>query len=382
MFNDFVVRRTLLGLCSEALGGAHCELNEFDRWADLVQLASSEGVLSALYEALRGRLDQSHPAVGLARDKMLGQALGALQLAPRCGEVVSLLNDSGIRVLAYKGLVLSSQMYGGICVRPGGDFDILVDPADALDAYSLLEANGFVSGLKRSQGQIKALIRYGEGCSLSSVSVGLTVDLHWTLFDRWIDLPLSFDFLWGRREELSWIGGATMSTLGRDDTALLLCLHGCQHGFERLKWLVDLSKARSSASRVDWKRVSQLAGHRAPMVELALLSVEKSLQLRSPVPASSGVKRLARSWLDVSEGKAVLLDSDIERNLSAGLTLRSGLSRLSGLCRAFLRPSLEDIHRISFPERFLGAYRVIRVLQLCRKFFRRSLAKVVGSGKV
>lgn len=356
-------------------------------WGEALSHALAEGVVSTFYQALSDPSFQGDPSVLVrAREALLGQSLAAMQLAPRFVEVVALLNSEGIRVLAYKGLAVAQQMYGTLVARPTGDIDILVDPRDAWLATKALRAAGYIpTPIHWSDSQQRAHIKYGEGRAFHHLGTKTDVDLHWTAFDRWIDLPLQFDDLWERREELVWPGGV-LPTLGRNDSALMLCLHGCQHGFERLKWAVDVAKAMAPDSGVNWDIVARTAGHRAPMVEYALRYVSHLFGAVPPGRARfARVVPMAQSAADryvanLSPGPGGVLDPVIARNVDPRLSAR-GLSALYHYLRAWLRPTNEDVDTLDLPFLLHRFYCVLRVWRLGQKCWLRRVWRS-GSGSV
>src|SRR5439155_17159323 len=85
-------------------------------------------------------------------------------------------------------------------------------------------------------------------------------------------LPCDFAALWREREEVS-LGGTVFATLPRRHLALYLCAHGAGHGWERLRWLVDLALALEEPGSVDAAlQTAGEAGLEAAMLHAVMLA--------------------------------------------------------------------------------------------------------------
>jgi hypothetical protein len=332
-----------------------------------------------VYQNLTEALGSHHDFLAPLRESFLGHSLRAFQTAPEFVDLADALAHAGVRALALKGLALSQQLYGNLVSRPVGDLDLLIPTDQAWNAAQVLESRGYVqsSPARLSDSQEKALIRYLDGRQFFRPRTGVDADLNWRTLDRWVDVRLPFEQLWERRELLDFPTGS-LATLSREDTALILCLHGCQHGFERIKWVVDVAQAAELEPKVRWTEVRDRAGHRKPMVDYALLVAHELLGSRlpdecDPVPAVAALAQRTAAHLyarDVPPGEAGMLDRAILTNLQPCLSTRGILGLLSNL-RTFSYPSKEDITSVSFPVPLHGLYYVVRLLHLAKKLMRR-----------
>lgn len=206
-------------------------------WGALVRLAERHRVIPALAAALAGSAN-ALPEPLAARLSALAQqaAFEELALAATVREIVVLLEQRGIGCIVLKGVPLSLMLHGRLGMRTSRDIDILVVPRDATAALDMLETMGFYR--RGGEGALPALMRRRKDVELLHDGRRQIVELHWRLFDNACLLPLPADMAPGR---VAMPSGAQCAVLPERLNLLYLANHGAQHGWSRLKWLVDLA---------------------------------------------------------------------------------------------------------------------------------------------
>ena len=81
----------------------------------------------------------------------------------------------------------------------------------------------------------------------------ICIELHW---QHDYQTEQSFDALWERREERPFMGGKT-AVMGADDRYPALFIHAAEHGFMRLRWLLDLYELQKKPG-FSWERIFEL----------------------------------------------------------------------------------------------------------------------------
>src|SRR5438105_2904860 len=104
----------------------------------------------------------------------------SLALSGALIRVLALLNDAGIRALAFKGPVLSQIVYGNPAQRPIGDLDLLMAPEEVWSAADALRAAGFRARHDYTPRQRAAYLRSEDEYNLARED-GAMVELHWEL---------------------------------------------------------------------------------------------------------------------------------------------------------------------------------------------------------
>jgi hypothetical protein len=193
--------------------------------------------------------------------------------------------DAGIRMLAFKGVTLSAQLYGDAFPRGARDIDLLVDPDRYDQAGAVLAAAGYRPLPTQSPRQSAAYRRAIKDVAYVHKVTGGVIELHDRLTDNPNLLPLDFATLWSERAEVR-VGDAAVPTIARHRLPLYLTVHGAIHGWMRLQWLADLAAALCDPGAVDQTlAAADDAGLGAAM--------------RHPLI-------LAHDWLGLTVGEAVL----------------------------------------------------------------------------
>jgi hypothetical protein len=168
--------RVVMPLPFSGASGIKAKRNKSDKigWAEsriLLSLAAGPGADSAIRDSLVDSLDWSRlialsiregtqPVVGcrlrrLGAGRIPRELLEAMEpleritafrqqyLERRLTDAVDILTGAGIPVLLLKGAGLACTVYKSFAERPMGDIDVLVRPADALQAASLLGREGW-----------------------------------------------------------------------------------------------------------------------------------------------------------------------------------------------------------------------------------------------
>lgn len=214
---------------------------------------------------------------------MLG--LGALLL-----EVMAALDTRGIRALALKGPALSVLLHGDPYLRPCGDIDLLVDPDQAAAAAGVLEERGFAPLLATPIGSLLATNK-----DAPYRRKGLLVELHWRLFDNPHLLDWPFEALWGERA-LVRLGQGTIPTLSMRHYGVYLTLHGVRHGWQRLRWLVDVALLLADPARGREIFMQAAADRMEPALAHAAILSRDMLGLSLPAPCDGWrVRALGRA---------------------------------------------------------------------------------------
>lgn len=209
-------------------------------WTQVIAAAREHRVLPLLPQLLSvPGLSLPAPVRQEILDHASRQAMVCLKLAAEVVKLSQRLNSAGIRVLFFKGIALSQQLYGDIARRSPGDIDALVAPEQFSAAISLLLKLGYV---------LDGIALPADSPSLTRIPVrdlglhhpsGIRLELHQRLTRDESLLPFSFGALWAERRTVKGLPG-TVQTLGPLHLVLYLLVHGAEHGWTRLRWLADI----------------------------------------------------------------------------------------------------------------------------------------------
>lgn len=279
----------------------------------LIFLAETNRALPQLSEYLPSS-DRLKTAITRYQRKSLANTALLLKLQ-------RLFDSNRLPCLAFKGPVLSTQIYGDPTYRMSSDLDLLFPREHIETAYRHMRSLGFEhhSSLP-SNASVSDLLKHKKDICLWNRETYLAVELHIELTD-FPKIPNSdFATLWDCRKPIS-IGGQTLQTLSDDINLIYLCAHGHHHGWERLNWLLDFALFYSSRFSHDFDRVESLAKSHdlCEEFEIALRLSHSFLKLPLPTQLSSRLEKKFKSL----EDRVKELQSDLVHESGPSLVEKS-----------------------------------------------------------
>ena len=224
-------------------------------WEALLAAANEHGLLPAFCRNLEAFVGEALPSPWRQRirEEFIRNSCRNLAVTAELFCVLEAFERDGIRATPYKGPVLATQAYGDVALRQFSDLDIMVPQRQIAAAHDILVALGYralvaglVTGSKTVQGR-----RQTPGQYAYRNESGTMVELHTERTLRYFPRRLDVEELCIRREMVS-VGGRRVLTFSREDTLLLLSVHGSKHFWERLGWIADIAALANAAPRLDW----------------------------------------------------------------------------------------------------------------------------------
>ncbi|MCI0650484.1 MAG: nucleotidyltransferase family protein [Planctomycetes bacterium] len=317
------------------------------------------------------------------------ECIHSLRLTRELLEVVALLEQNSIPVLAYKGPVLAAALYGAAAARHSWDLDVLVRRADLERARGLLHERGYVPEPQPPSQAERDLLALDCECNLDHPRLGVHLELHWDLFDEENRRGLDAEFLWKNATRVEF-AGSTVLAPSPAAMFIVACAHGGEkHRWGRLKWVLDIARFPAAYPALDWPAALALAesvGRRQAVLEgiyLAthLLGAEFPPALAAAAERDEWVAanaahtrgRLFRDDADFpgfGEWRAYLHAARAEAEADAGKNagLREKLRTLALYLRTVFTPDWADRRRHRVPRR-LGFLRyLLRARELAHTY--------------
>ena len=168
---------------------------------------------------------------------------------------VEILRSEGIEVLVLKGAYLAEMLYEDVALRPFGDIDLFVNPADAQRAFELLISKGYRS---EDQDMMDRFFRKEVGyeqlpCLLYK---GVSVDLHIRLHRPFESYKWSGEQMWENAKSVT-ISGIPMNVPDCPDMMIHTCINLDKHyrngqiQFTAFYDIVNLLE--KNKGQMDWK---------------------------------------------------------------------------------------------------------------------------------
>ena len=172
------------------------------------------------------------------------QALAAINAA---------FSDAGIRMISMKGPMLAMELYGDPSLRTSRDLDLMVAQEDLDRAGEILTGMGYeleFHNYSSTPLRLKFYCMVDQEKHRVYNKGDICIELHWKSdYQR----EQSFAELWERREERQLMG-RPVALMGADDRYPALIIHAAEHGFMRLRWLLDLYELQKKPG-FSWERV-------------------------------------------------------------------------------------------------------------------------------
>lgn len=332
----------------------------------------------------------SSPLAASPTGKLLHDAYRHLRLAARVHEleikrVVSLFRAEGIEPVLVKGWAIA-RLYPDSALRPYGDIDLCVEPAQFLKAERILERLAKVGGhvVDLHDGFTKLTGPHAwHGRPARGSAHGQDARATWDeLFER---------------SQLVDLGEVKVRVLSEEDHLRVLCLHLLRSGAWRPLWLCDVALALElRAPEFDWDICLGQDLRQADWIACTIGLAHQLLGVNiEDTPVAARAKRLPR-WL----APAVLRQWDRCRNShAAGMALPTLLSAIDEPKKIFselyarwdnpvrstvaLRGRFNDWPRLPYQltELITNGFEVPRQLSMMiRERWLRSLPEAAGTG--
>lgn len=229
-----------------------------------------------------------------------GNARRALARTAELARLEQQLAGQGIPVVCVKGPLLARALHGDVGARHAGDLDLLIDEAHAGRADQWLRAAGFrrmQPNFELTPLQHRKYTEVRHEFGYLSADGSLRLEIMWRLVNQ-------EHFHRGVRGETpaqTALAGRMLAVLPAETAALHLLLHGADHGWFRLFWLLDIALLMQRGA-LDWPRV--LARAEAAKLERVfwqgILLAQELLAVPLPagLPAPPGTPVIARLVTD------------------------------------------------------------------------------------
>ncbi len=212
-------------------------------------------------------------------------------------KILAGLAQAGIPVIVLKGGALAAILYEEIGLRPMGDLDLLIRPADLDAALAVARAQGYTLAEAEITPRLNRQISHNEYL-LGGPENRIGLELHWNLIaGNADDRAVPTDWFWGQTQSALISGdfaAGKMEIPHLSPTAHLLYIaahlvlrHGGQE--ERLIWFYDVDRL-VRAGQVDWETLARQSSRLGwgPLTRYVL--EETALYLNTPLPPGIAVK--------------------------------------------------------------------------------------------
>jgi hypothetical protein len=340
-------------------------------WTRVVRLADAHEVVPLVCRSLqRTGFDGVPPAArdALEASRRSTAARNAL-LARELAGVLRLLARAGVPAIPMKGVALAETLYGDAGLRVSSDMDVLVPRGHARKALCLLRDAGYASEFAERFFEA-LLLRTDIEYTLrrSQHRFEYVLDVHWGIGWSPRDDRRAAEALWtDSRRVTRW--GVETYAMTPEWEVLTLAVHAARHGWQPLKWLVDVHDYCMRRS-LDWQTVRDIAERFGwlPALRRTLGVCQQLLGTPTPpgitaLPPEPSVPALAASADGMEPGP--LLPLRLMGHVA---------ERARYLLRLLLVPTLAERRLLRLPSALGLLYYPLRPVRLAGKWGWRALA--------
>jgi hypothetical protein len=352
---------------------------DFD-WGFFLDAADRHKVTGLAYSAFSsGRSDPPPPSV-LARLKRAAAEKAAAKalLLSEWRALDAALAREGFRALVIKGPALALQLFGDAFAREYRDIDLLVE-SEAREAVSrVFEGLGYAAKdvtTAASSRQSDYLQKRSRHVAYVKRGSPAFFEVHFSKEGGIGLAPIPTSAAFARAEALSGPGLRIMS-LGKSDHVLLALLHGAEHAWCQLQWVLDAMAAigdlPDAAEVPDWDGIDASLAIDSFALMARSLFAEGSIgpRLSEAIPGRRAIalSRFALTSLASAGARLVAFSSDMFRYRLAYLSgLRRGTRAKARFLIDLVLPSETDASALGGRNIPLGLLFLLRPLLAARR---------------
>ena len=254
----------------------------------VARLALAHGLGPLLYGRLRGQDILPPATMAELRRAYYDNAGRSARLWHALETALRALAQAGIPTLLLKGAALVQTVYENPALRPMGDLDLLVRPADAGRALAALAGLGYRP--QQHEPAPGSTRTYENEIMLGREGAPAPLELHWGLFDSpHYQSQLPMEWFWQTARPVH-IGDTGAQALGPEAQILHLCGHLLLHhgGDARLLWLHDIAEVVARyRGEINWSMLLERARACDLLMPLQKVLPRVACDWQAPIPAAT-----------------------------------------------------------------------------------------------
>ncbi|HSE25374.1 MAG TPA: nucleotidyltransferase family protein [Pyrinomonadaceae bacterium] len=381
--NDLLLcigRRALSPAISQRISGL---LNKPLDWSYLLQTAEHHGLAPLLHKHLSSLPETANQSYSRTiEDDAFRNTQEALYLTGQLVRLNRRFRSEEIRVLAFKGPLLSDLLYGDVSLRRAGDLDLLIERRNYKKTKIVLESMGYRMTPELTVKQEASHL--ASHCEIQFVrDQGFSViDLHWELTPKSFTVRMSADDIFRNSQSIEF-SGELFETFGNEDLALYLCMHAAKHLWTRFEWICAIAELLGKKDFIDMdklvRKARQVRGER--MLALGLRLVDRFYEGTVPKSAFDSLdqnglmQKMANELATDIFRLRVTNPGSIETGLYNFRIMDQRSDAIRSLLRAIFQPTLADWESLTLPSVLHSVYYVYRPLRLMKLYASAILAK-------
>ena len=232
-------------------------------WDEVLRIAREHGVVASVHAALSPHESKiPEPAWSSLKQQYHVSVGRSVFVVAQFLKVVKALDEAEVKVLPYKGPVLSKQLFDQPGVRESKDIDLILHRRDVAKAKAVLMGLGYQQDVEMSAREERFLLESRKESSYdfklpyaSGRGKRLKVELHWRVP---LTSSVPSDWYWNSLMPYTFEGVA-LQVFTLETQLIVLLAHGFRHYWESLKWLSDIDLLVRKYRDLDWDQFERQA---------------------------------------------------------------------------------------------------------------------------
>jgi hypothetical protein len=234
-------------------------ISEIKNWDDFMSLSYSHGVFPLVYKVLKKYENKIPLDVFIfMKQTYMDLVKTNMLMTSELIKVSNLLEENGIRSIAFKGPTLSQMAYGDVISRQYVDLDLLVDEDELDEVAFILESNKYSMINSSKLLKNKKYLEIDKDFSFFTPNNNIHIEMHWRLFQRNIFKNIVLEDFYLNKNTII-INNNSISTFSFNFLFVYLCLHGSKHIWERIEWIVDINRLLEFNNIIEWNKLIEIS---------------------------------------------------------------------------------------------------------------------------
>lgn len=231
------------------------KISQIKNWDNFISLSYSHGVFPLVYKILK-KYDEKIPLDKLSfmKQTYMDIVKQNMLMTSELIKISKLLEENGIKSIAFKGPTLSQMAYGDVISRQYVDIDILVDEKELEKIAFILESKSYTTINSSKLLKNKKYLEIDKDFSFFTPNNNIHIEMHWRLFQK----NVAFENFYSGKNKIV-INNNSILTFSFEFLFVYLCLHGSKHVWERIEWIVDINRLLEFNNNIDWNKLLEIS---------------------------------------------------------------------------------------------------------------------------
>lgn len=335
-------------------------------WNSFIYKAKCHGVLPLIYKTLKTyNTIQEKDVLANLRSIYFEISKDNMKLSAELIEITKILNIHNINYLSFKGPLLSISIYNNIINRQYCDIDILVSPDDINKISEILNDRGYKKDLVLTTIEENFKKDNSHELSFFNKKKNILLEFHWNLVDN--DHPIKFNLESFFSESINLsLNKYKVNTFKNEHLLVYLTVHGCNHLYERLEWIVDIDKLVRN-NLLNWDIIDSIIINSIEVNKSFLFSCYYSFKLfNTPIPSKYLDEKyeviLVKILKELNSRSSIF-----KRILLRTKFISSYSNKIKVLHKLLFKPTLNEIKYIKFRKKLYFLYYFVRLYLIIKK---------------